>query len=204
MGPCERSLHRRSHSSIRPKCSSRLAACPCRKQARSARRDFAQQKSSLKSGRSMALRRLVTVVGLLAAGTGGFIGSRPAPTRSSPRRFAAPKRKPGQRGSARAKERLRKALEKEGAPPPRKDPLPTTTTTTSPSRVELRRRAGLPPIEPMLRRAPADLTEKSVAARGSAKSANSCLRHMNDLASMDERTRPFPRRRPRRTPSTFP
>ena len=157
------------------------------------------------------LRRLVWVVGLLASSTGGFIGSRssrPALTRRS----AAKKPRPGERGSARAKERLRKALEKEGAPPPRKDPLPTTTTTTSPSRVELRRRAGLPPIEPMLRRAPADLTEKSVAVRGSAKSANSCLRHMNDLASMawrptpsrgqrHERTRPFPRRRPRRTRS---
>ena len=157
------------------------------------------------------LRRLVSVAVLLAASTGGFMSSRrPAPRHS--RRFAAKKPRPGQRGSARAKERLRKALEKEGAPPPRKDPLPTTTTTTSPSRVELRRRAGLPPIEPMLRRAPADLTEKSVAVRGSAKSANSCLRHMNDLASMarrltpsrgrrHERTRPFPRMRPRRTRS---
>ena len=65
----------------------------------------------------MALRRLVSVVGLLAASSGGFIGSRPAPTRSSPRRFAAKKPRPGQRGSARAKERLRKALEKEGASP---------------------------------------------------------------------------------------
>ena len=65
------------------------------------------------------MRRLLGAL-LLAAGAGGFMSgssSRPAPTRSSPRRFAAPKRKPGQRGSARAKERLRKALEKEGAPP---------------------------------------------------------------------------------------
>ena len=119
------------------------------------------------------MRRLVSVVVLLAASTGGFIGSRPAPTRSSPRRFAAKKPRPGQRGSARAKERLRKALEKEGAPPPRKlsTPAPTppvATTTTIPSRVELRRRAGLPPIEPMLRRAPADLTEASVPSAPNA------------------------------------
>ncbi|CAH0373498.1 unnamed protein product [Pelagomonas calceolata] len=114
------------------------------------------------------LRRQVWAAVLLAASSGGFIGSRPAPTRSSPRRFAEPKRKPGQRGSARAKERLRKALEKEGAPPPRKDPLPTTTTTTIPSRVELRRRAGLPPLEPLLRRAPADLTEASVPSAPNA------------------------------------
>ena len=62
------------------------------------------------------LQRLVCVAMLLAASTGGFMGSRsgrPALTR----RYAEPKRKPGQRGSARAKERLRKALEKEGAPP---------------------------------------------------------------------------------------
>ena len=111
---------------------------------------IAQHESSLKSGRRAMLRRLVSVVGLLAASTGGFIGSRPAPTRSSPR--FAEKRKPGQRGSARAKERLRKALEKEGAPPPRErlreelaaergaTPAPApvaATTTTIPSRVEL-------------------------------------------------------------------
>ena len=124
------------------------------------------------------LRRLVWVVGLLAASTGGFIGSRssrPALTR----RFAK-KPRPGQRGSARAKERLRKALEKEGAPPPRERgelaaergatpaPAPVATTTTIPSRVELRRRAGLPPIEPMLRRAPADLTEASTPSAPNA------------------------------------
>ena len=62
------------------------------------------------------LRRLVSVAILLAASTGGFMSSRrPAPRHS--RRFAAKKPRPGQRGSARAKERLRKALEKEGAPP---------------------------------------------------------------------------------------
>ena len=126
------------------------------------------------------LRRLVWVVGLLAASTGGFIGSRssrPALTR----RFAK-KPRPGQRGSARAKERLRKALEKEGAPPPRERlreelaaergatpaPAPVATTTTIPSRVELRRRAGLPPLEPLLRRAPADLTEASTPSAPNA------------------------------------
>ena len=189
---CERFLRRRSgQASDRNKVRAGVSAgVRPQSELRGHSAALPQHESSLKSGRSMALRRLVSVVGLLAASSGGFIGSRPAPTRSSPRRFAAKKPRPGQRGSARAKERLRKALEKEGAPPPRKDPLPTTTTTTSPSRVELRRRAGLPPIEPMLRRAPADLTEKSVAARGSAKSANSCLRHMNDLASMAWRLTP--------------
>ena len=124
------------------------------------------------------MRRLLGAL-LLAAGAGGFMSGssgRPAPTRSSPRRFAAPKRKPGQRGSARAKERLRKALEKEGAPPPRElrettpapAPVAAATTTTIPSRVELRRRAGLPPIEPMLRRAPADLTEASTPSAPNA------------------------------------
>ena len=192
MGPCERFAGARKHHAKRSR-GWRVGTRPKSELRGTRRRPFAQQKSSLKSGRSMALRRLVCVVGLLASSTGGFMSSRssrPAPTRSSPRRFAAKKPRPGQRGSARAKERLRKALEKEGAPPPRDRlreelaaersatpaPAPVATTTTIPSRVELRRRAGLPPIEPMLRRAPADLTEKSVAARGSAKSTSESRR----------------------------
>ena len=62
------------------------------------------------------MQRLVSVVVLLAASTGGFMSSRSRLAQRSPRRFAAKKPRPGQRGSARAKERLRKALEKEGAP----------------------------------------------------------------------------------------
>ena len=182
LGSFERSLHRRSHSSTRTETFAAYGVA-CQKpqsELRGHSAASAQHNSSLKSGRRAMLRRLVSVVGLLAASSGGFIGSRPAPTRASPR--FAEKRKPGQRGSARAKERLRKALEKEGAPPPRElrevtpAPAPVATTTTIPSRVELRRRAGLPPIEPMLRRAPADLTEKSVAARGSAKSTSESRR----------------------------
>ena len=71
--------------------------------------------STRRSRATRTMRRLLGAL-LLAAGAGGFMSgrsSRPALTR----RFAEPKRKPGQRGSARAKERLRKALEKEGVSP---------------------------------------------------------------------------------------
>ena len=72
---------------------------------------LAQHKSLLKSGHRTMLRRRVWVFVLLAASTGGFMSgrsSRPALTR----RFAAKKPRPGQRGSARAKERT-ESLEKE-------------------------------------------------------------------------------------------
>ena len=61
------------------------------------------------------MRRLLGAL-LLAAGAGGFMSGRSSRSALT-RRFAAKKPRPGQRGSARAKERLRKALEKEGAPP---------------------------------------------------------------------------------------
>ena len=115
MGPRER-FRRLRTGRARPKKVRDSLRGLAQSELRGRSADVARHKSSLRSGRRAMLRRQVWAAVLLAASSGGFIGSRssrPALTR----RFAEPKRKPGQRGSARAKERLRKALEKEGAPP---------------------------------------------------------------------------------------